>query len=131
MENKEGSFGGSWLHRSGSDGCSFVRGFLASSSSIRGRRVGAGGGLEVSWWLFPVTFSPEKGEKRKVFGGCVMGLVWRLFGWWFESGFWSEMVVLHRGGLWFGCSPTVSWWSSKNGGFRRWFSGGSEENGCD
>ncbi|WMV21561.1 hypothetical protein MTR67_014946 [Solanum verrucosum] len=138
MENKEGSFGGSWLHRSGGDGCSSVRGFLASSSSIRGRRVGAGGGLEVSWWLFQVTFSPEKVEKRRVFGGCVMGLeLFMLAVWWFfpvvlGSVFGGDLeVVLQRGGLWFGCSPTVSWWSSKNGGFRRWFSGGSEENGCD
>ncbi|KAH0687103.1 hypothetical protein KY284_017656 [Solanum tuberosum] len=66
MENKEGSFGGSWLHRSGSDGYSSVRGFLATSSSIRGRRVGADGDLEVSWWLFPVTFSPEN-EKNEGF----------------------------------------------------------------
>ncbi|XP_049396922.1 uncharacterized protein LOC125860917 isoform X1 [Solanum stenotomum] len=115
MENKEGSFGGSWLHRSGSDGCSSVRGFLASSSSIRGRRVGAGGGLEVSWWLFPVTFSPEKGEKRSVFGGCVMGLVWRLFGWWFELGLVGNGLGL--GVVYVGCLVVLSggfgvgfWW---------------------
>ncbi|KAH0703370.1 hypothetical protein KY285_017648 [Solanum tuberosum] len=116
MENKEGSFGGSWLHRSGSDGCSSVRGFLASSSSIRGRRVGAGGGLEVSWWVL-VGNGLGLGV---VYVGCLVVLsggfgvgfwsrfgggapAWRVVVWLFSD---SELVELEKWGF-----PTVVlWW---------------------